>query len=236
MDPPQNIDFSIFEDHLPEHQTKFRIWYHDCHNRCRTPWHFNDDGQTTHHVSSYNDPNIDQNKDTDVQIWRLDLLPNSDGDETKRSRKATDVMATDKRIRGFLDSIEKEMDFTDTQVHHDPNDRRKKIKPYAAGTWIHGNPRDVTKSFPHGYALMHRRRDNVTNRKGDLYLWGHPSGKEFNSATKFVVHLKWLIGKMEGDCECSLCRPVPRKTKKKADVETDEEEDEESEGTEDEEE
>jgi hypothetical protein len=82
------------------------------------------------------------------------------------------------------------------------------------------------KSLPSGYALMHRTRDDQKNRQGDLYLWGHPSGKEFNSAKRFVVHLKWLIEGKKGDCGCVLCSPPPPKPKKakKEDEEEEEEE------------
>ncbi|CAD0086704.1 unnamed protein product [Aureobasidium mustum] len=62
------------------------------------------------------------------------------------------------------------------------------------------------KSLPAGYVLMYRNRSNTANRTGDLHVWGHPSGIYFNSAAKFVKHLKWLIEGRVGDCECSPCK------------------------------
>jgi hypothetical protein len=48
-------------------------------------------------------------------------------------------------------------------------------------------------------------------------LFGHPSGRFYDSAPRFEVHFLWLMSGMEGDCECVWCskgRPkpfVPRK-------------------------
>ena len=73
---------------------------------------------------------------------------------------------------------------------------------------------------------MHRTRDDQKNRQGDLHLWGHPSGKEFNSAKRFVVHLKWLVEGKKGECGCVLCSPPPPKPKKAKKEEEEEEEEE----------
>ncbi|CAD0105979.1 unnamed protein product [Aureobasidium uvarum] len=174
-----------------ENQSTFCLWFHPLlHDLYADTTHIND---------------------KDVKIWRLDLLSNSDGDETKRSNNDEDTAATEDRMDGFLNAIEKECEklfgHTTTRIFYtNPNDAANDTTtPPAAGTHILSNPTDKMKSLPFGYALMHRSRGNDTNRKGDLYLWGHPSGLGFNSAAKFVKHLKWLIegqvGEVEGERE-----------------------------------
>ncbi|KAG9579769.1 hypothetical protein KCU77_g13809, partial [Aureobasidium melanogenum] len=94
---------------------------------------------------------------------------------------------------------------TTERIFYDPNDDDASTSDKASGTHIFSHPTDIMKSLPAGYALMHRVRSNTTNRAGDLHLWGHPSGLDFNSAAKFVKHLKWLIKGRVGDCECPPC-------------------------------
>jgi hypothetical protein len=72
------------------------------------------------------------------------------------------------------------------------------------------NSQDVTdvsyylEKLPDGYGLFETDR---TSGEGQSYkrLFGHPSGKYYDSAKRFGVHFKWLMGRMEGDCECVLC-------------------------------
>lgn len=65
---------------------------------------------------------------------------------------------------------------------------------------------------------MHRPRDDDPHRDGDVYLWGHPSGRSYDSVKKFVVHLKWLVEGKQGECECVLCKPPPPRPKKEKDT------------------
>ncbi|KEQ67712.1 uncharacterized protein M437DRAFT_36845 [Aureobasidium melanogenum CBS 110374] len=168
-----------------ENQSTFCLWFHYCYVGCTSPWHGQSDPQTTYLLSNFEtDLNADTSKinDKDVKVWRLDLLNNSDGDATKRSPRAEDVVAEEDRMEGYLNSIEE-----------------------SSGTHIFSHPTDIMSSLPQGYALMHRNRSNTNNRTGDLHLWGHPSGLDYNSAAKFVVHLKWLIEGRVGECECGPC-------------------------------
>jgi hypothetical protein len=72
------------------------------------------------------------------------------------------------------------------------------------------NSQDVTdvnyylEKLPDGYALFETDR---TGGEGQSYkrLFGHPTGKYYDSAKRFEVHFKWLMNRMEGDCECVLC-------------------------------
>jgi hypothetical protein len=60
------------------------------------------------------------------------------------------------------------------------------------------------EKLPDGYALFETDR---TSGEGQSYkrLFGHPTGKYYDSAKRFQVHFKWLMSLMEGDCECVLC-------------------------------
>ena len=65
--------------------------------------------------------------------------------------------------------------------------------------------------LPDGYALFEVDR---VGSEGQAYkrLFGHPTGKYYDSAVRFEVHFKWLMSGMEGDCECVLCsgrKPPP---------------------------
>ncbi|KAH0265576.1 hypothetical protein KCU91_g11357, partial [Aureobasidium melanogenum] len=94
-----------------ENQTTFCLWFHYCYVGCTSPWHDHSDPQTTYLLSNFEtDLNADTSKinDKDVKVWRLDLLNNSDGDATKRSPRAEDVVAEEDRMEGYLNSIEKE--------------------------------------------------------------------------------------------------------------------------------
>ncbi|KAG9629027.1 hypothetical protein KCU95_g8308, partial [Aureobasidium melanogenum] len=196
-----------------ENQTTFCLWFHYCYVGCTSLWHDQSSPQTTYLLSNFEtDLNVNTStiNDKDVKIWRLDLLNNSDGDESKRSPRQEDVAAEEKRMEGYLNSIEEECEkvfgHTTERIFYDPNDDDDNdTSAKASGTHIFNNPTNIMKSLPAGYALMHRLRSNTTNRAGDLHLWGHPSGLDFNSAAKFVKHLKWLIEGRVGDCECPPC-------------------------------
>jgi hypothetical protein len=104
--PPSQTELSI------TNQSTFILWFHNCYVGCESSWHTPPQSpDITYLLSSFED---DLFADTstlnakDVKIWRLDLLSNSDGDETKRSQKQGDVMASVERVEGWLNSIEKE--------------------------------------------------------------------------------------------------------------------------------
>jgi hypothetical protein len=71
------------------------------------------------------------------------------------------------------------------------------------------------ENLPDGYALFEMDRPGGD---GQSYkrLFGHPTGRYYDSAKRFEVHFKWLTNRMEGDCECVLCSgkkpPVVRRS------------------------
>lgn len=55
---------------------------------------------------------------------------------------------------------------------------------------------------------------NITYKR----LFGHPGGRYYDSAIRYQPHFLWLMGGMEGNCECHLCTgkkkpPVARESK-----------------------
>ena len=42
---------------------------------------------------------------------------------------------------------------------------------------------------------------------GQIYkrLFGHPSGRFYDSTVRFMPHFIWLMSEMQGDCDCVLC-------------------------------
>ena len=68
------------------------------------------------------------------------------------------------------------------------------------------------EELPHGFALF--------ESTGPVYrrLFGHPSGRFFDSILRFQDHFLWLMGGMEGDCTCVLCgkreKPVVPRSRK----------------------
>ncbi|THX87105.1 hypothetical protein D6D05_02245 [Aureobasidium pullulans] len=165
-----------------ENQTTLGLWYHNCHTSCRFSWH--DKGPDyTHFLSSMNDPD----HPSDLIIYRLDLLKNSDGDVSKHPTGKQDIPATVEQVENYLNLLEKEWD----------------------GEFFWSNPKDALDSLPPGYKLMYRPRGTKNNRPGDLYLWGHPSGLWFSSASRFSFHLAWLINRgKKGSCQCKPCDGV----------------------------
>jgi len=110
---------------------------------------------------------------------------------------------------------ERNSDFASPRNVYNPNaNAGQASRQRQGGTYIWSNPTDTLQSFPPGYALMHRPRDDDPHREGDVYLWGHPSGRSYDSVSKFVVHLKWLVEEKNGECECVLCKPPPPRPKK----------------------
>lgn len=79
-----------------ENQTTFCLWFHYCYLGCTSPWHDQSSLQTTYLLSNF-ETNLNVDTSTinskDVKVWRLDLLNNGDGDETKGSPRAEDVAA-----------------------------------------------------------------------------------------------------------------------------------------------
>ena len=71
--------------------------------------------------------------------------------------------------------------------------------------------------LPEGYKLYAIARG--TDQDPYKRLFGHPSGRYYDSTVRFSVHFAWLQDGMPGDCTCVLCTgkkpaPVPRfKTK-----------------------
>lgn len=70
--------------------------------------------------------------------------------------------------------------------------------------------------LPHGYSVFETKQPGGPG----IYkrLFGHPSGRYFDSILRFTDHFLWLMSGMDGDCECNLCgRPnrvvVPRPRK-----------------------
>ncbi|KAK5047514.1 hypothetical protein LTR84_006611 [Exophiala bonariae] len=70
--------------------------------------------------------------------------------------------------------------------------------------------------LPDGYDMF--ETDQPGSRNVYKRLFGHPSGKFFDSAPRFQPHFLWLMSRMKGDCECVLCwkgkpkiAPIPRK-------------------------
>ena len=59
------------------------------------------------------------------------------------------------------------------------------------------------EDLPDGYSLFEARQPN-----GQTFykrLFGHPSGRYYDSMVRFETHFLWLMSGMEGDCECVLC-------------------------------
>ena len=63
-------------------------------------------------------------------------------------------------------------------------------------------------ALPDGYAVY-----DINQPGGpQIYkrLFGHPSGKFYDSILKFLPHFLWLQGGKEGDCECQMCSRKPK--------------------------
>ncbi|CEJ54084.1 hypothetical protein PMG11_00407 [Penicillium brasilianum] len=89
----------------------------------------------------------------------------------------------------------------------------------------------ILEKLPEGYVLMDRPRG--TDQKRDSFLFGHPTGRYFQSRVTFFVHFYWLMTDRAEPCECKLCsrqkqsgsKPLgefrPRKRRTKAEMEAD---------------
>ncbi|KAG9649614.1 hypothetical protein KCU95_g5680, partial [Aureobasidium melanogenum] len=55
--------------------------------------------------------------------------------------------------------------------------------------------------MPVGYT--HARKDPDGRR--DIRIYGHPSGRSYNSAAKFMLHVVFLLDLKVNRCECNLC-------------------------------
>ncbi|KAG9575607.1 hypothetical protein KCU97_g14113, partial [Aureobasidium melanogenum] len=45
----------------------------------------------------------------------------------------------------------------------------------------------------------------LANGRNDIRIYGHPSGKFYNSAAKFMLHVVFLLNLKVEHCECDLC-------------------------------
>lgn len=83
-----------------------------------------------------------------------------------------------------------------------PDDVANKINNRIATTDI------AVRRFPPGYQLYEKKRSGKRGR-GDLSLYGHPSGGRFRSAQEFQTHWLWLwLPRSGGEgeaCPCVLC-------------------------------
>jgi Transcription-silencing protein Clr2/Transcription-silencing protein, cryptic loci regulator Clr2 len=58
-------------------------------------------------------------------------------------------------------------------------------------------------SLPHGYAVW--EADSGDGTQAYKRLFGHPSGKYYDSIPTFLPHFLWLQDGMQNDCTCRLC-------------------------------
>ena len=78
------------------------------------------------------------------------------------------------------------------------------------GSYIFTDVNYYVSKLPDGFALF--------ETEGQAYkrLFGHPTGRYYDSAKRFEVHFIWLMTRMEGDCDCVLCSgkkpPVARRS------------------------
>merc|ERR1712000_429151 len=64
--------------------------------------------------------------------------------------------------------------------------------------------------LPDGYALF--ETDQLTGSQVFKRLFGHPSGKYYDSIVKFEVHFLWLMSGKQGPCDCVHCGKPQVKT------------------------
>ena len=61
------------------------------------------------------------------------------------------------------------------------------------------------ESLPHGYGTF--EMDQPGGKQVYRRLFGHPTGRYFDSIIKFRTHFFWLMSGMQGSCACVLCSP-----------------------------
>ncbi|KAK5302309.1 hypothetical protein LTR14_000558 [Exophiala xenobiotica] len=76
--------------------------------------------------------------------------------------------------------------------------------------------------LPDGYALF--ETNQLTGSQVFKRLFGHPSGKYYDSIVKFEVHFLWLMSGKQGQCDCVNCgkpqvKPVVRRKSRPAEFE-----------------
>lgn len=95
-----------------ENQSTFLLWFHNCFIGCPSHWHDTPSSPSTTYILATFETNLFADNSVlnakDVKIWRLDLLANSDGDATKRSKKQGDVLADEEKVSKWLNTVEKE--------------------------------------------------------------------------------------------------------------------------------
>ncbi|KAJ5679140.1 hypothetical protein N7462_007384 [Penicillium macrosclerotiorum] len=100
-----------------------------------------------------------------------------------------------------------------------------------AAMWVeHENAKEeginyILEKLPEGYALMDRPR-GTNSAMRDAFLFGHPSGKYFQSRVTFFKHFHWLMTERVKPCECVPCARQSqgskiRKRRTKAEMEAD---------------
>ena len=63
----------------------------------------------------------------------------------------------------------------------------------------------ILSKFPSNYSFWVRAGGGQPPK---YFLFGHPSGRPFESAEQFSPHLRWLLGENQKDgdeCKCEIC-------------------------------
>jgi len=95
-----------------ENQSTFLLWFHNCFIGCPSHWHDTPSSPSTTYILATFETDFFANTSIlnakDIKIWRLDLLANSDGDATKRSKHQGDVLAEEEFMEKWLNTLERE--------------------------------------------------------------------------------------------------------------------------------
>ncbi|RMZ81552.1 hypothetical protein DV737_g2492, partial [Chaetothyriales sp. CBS 132003] len=62
--------------------------------------------------------------------------------------------------------------------------------------------------LPSGYGSFHLEKAGSGGSIVYKRVFGHPSGRYYDSAKRFAVHFLWLMTGMSGNCTCVLCNPT----------------------------
>lgn len=103
-------------------------------------------------------------------------------------------------------------DISDGELSHHPpcppyrrsNDENYLIQLGAA--WVNHPAQHVNyyiERLPENYTLYEIDKDDGSQTYKRLF--GHPSGRFYDSIVRFKVHFLWLMGGKRGSCECVLC-------------------------------
>jgi len=95
-----------------ENQSTFLLWFHNCFIGCPSHWHDTPSSPSITYILATFETDFFANTSIlngkDIKIWRLDLLANSDGDATKRSKHQGDVLAEEEFVEKWLNTLERE--------------------------------------------------------------------------------------------------------------------------------